>query len=86
MPDTQSKQKFLQIVQNIMSTSEEDIGCDDCYEHVDRYVDMLESGEKPDEVMLQVQQHMNNCRCCQEELTALISVIEGHTDDPEQED
>lgn len=84
MTETQPKQKFLQIVQGIMSTSEEDIGCDDCYEQVDRYVDMLESGEEPDEVMLQVQQHMNNCRCCQEELTALLTVIEGQTEDSEE--
>ncbi|GAB4467763.1 MAG: hypothetical protein Kow00124_01100 [Anaerolineae bacterium] len=68
--------RFGKVMRYVMTTHEEDITCDECFEHVDRYVEMLRMGRKPDEVLLKVQRHLENCPCCQQEFQALLVILE----------
>lgn len=63
----------------IFSTEEEDITCDECYEHIDQYVDMLRAGEDAATVLPQVKIHLEQCRCCEAELRAFIAILEAET-------
>ncbi|HEC23933.1 MAG TPA: hypothetical protein ENI95_13545 [Chloroflexi bacterium] len=68
---------FSRIMRMIFSVEEEDeIGCDECYEHIDQYVDMLRAGQNPDVVLPQVKRHLEQCRCCEVEFQALITILE----------
>lgn len=65
------------VVRFIVKTHTEDITCDECYEHIDRYVDLVEAGAPLDEVLFTVQRHVENCPCCSHELEALQAILKG---------
>ena len=72
--------RIRNIFKMIMSTHEADITCDECFEHVDRYAEMLLAGGEPDEVLLKVQRHLENCHCCEKEFEALMVILKAQTD------
>jgi hypothetical protein len=65
----------------IFDVEEEEITCDECFEEVDRYVDMLRAGQDAASVLPHVKHHLDHCQCCHEELQALITILEAQTDD-----
>ncbi len=65
------------MVRFIVKTHKEDITCDECYEHIDRYVDLIDSGAPLDQVLISVQRHIENCPCCFHELEALQAILKG---------
>ncbi len=69
--------KLTDVVKTIFSTKNQDITCDQCFEYIDEYVDMLHAGQDPSEVLPQVKGHLEQCRCCEMEFQALISILEG---------
>ncbi len=69
--------RFHDIMELIFSTQDEDIGCDECFRHIDRYVDMVRTGEDPAAVLPQVKRHLDQCGCCREEFEALIAILEA---------
>lgn len=71
------KNRFTDLMEMIYQTVEEDITCGECYAEIDRYVDMLQSGNDPATVLPKVKLHLQQCSCCREELNALISILES---------
>jgi hypothetical protein len=74
--------KLASLVKVIFAAQADDITCDDCFEHIDTYVDMLLSGEDPGTVLPQVKTHLEQCHCCETELQALITILEAGADQP----
>ena len=68
-------EKLKQIVRMIARTREEEIGCEKCYAEMDRFVDMLIAGKKPEEAMPLVQHHLEMCGDCHEEFEALFEAL-----------
>lgn len=66
-------------MRTIFSAKDEDITCDECYEHIDQYVDMLRAGEDAATVLPKVKIHLEQCRCCESELQAFIAILEAET-------
>jgi hypothetical protein len=67
------------LMRTIFSAEEEDITCDECFEHIDQYVDMLRAGEDAATVLPKVKLHLEQCRCCESELQAFIAILEAET-------
>jgi hypothetical protein len=63
----------------IFGVEEDEITCDECFEEVDRYVDMLRAGQDAASVLPHVKHHLDHCQCCHEELQALITILEAQT-------
>lgn len=76
-PETLSK-----IMQSLTVTEEVEIGCEDCFDEIDKYVEMLRQGKDPAKVMPLVQHHLDICNCCREDFEALLESLEA-TDDEE---
>jgi hypothetical protein len=75
-----TKQKrFTNIMRMIFNTADEDITCDECYDQIDQYVDLLRAGQDPGEVLPRVKRHLEQCRCCEGEFNALITILEGQS-------
>lgn len=68
------------IVAKLALTREDEIGCDTCFEEVDRFVEMLIAGDSPEIVMPLVQHHLEICGNCHEEFDALISALQAAKD------
>ena len=65
------------ILKILSLTENEEIGCEDCFQEMDRFVEMLHAGQDPTEVMPLVQQHLEICHCCHEEFDALLAAMKG---------
>jgi hypothetical protein len=63
------------MVRAILTTREEEIGCDDCFEKVDRFVEMTLAGKDAAEAMPLVADHLQRFRDCREEYEALLRVL-----------
>lgn len=65
------------LVRGVLSTRQDEIGCDECFEEVDRFVEMTLAGKNAAEAMPLVQDHLQRCRECREEFEALLAVLRG---------
>ncbi|MBC8509887.1 MAG: hypothetical protein ISR58_13070 [Anaerolineales bacterium] len=64
----------------IATTTDKEIGCDDCFEFVDIFVESQLQGKNPAEAMPLVEAHLNRCANCHEEFEALLVAIKATTD------
>ncbi len=69
--------RFIEFIKAIFSVEKEDIGCEECYAHLDVYTDMIAEGKDPSIVMRDVKAHLAQCPCCEEEFQALLSMIKS---------
>jgi hypothetical protein len=67
---------FRAVIKEIAETRErEEIGCDECFEQVDRFIDMDLSGLNAAQAMPLVQEHLQMCGECREEFEALLTAL-----------
>ncbi len=64
-----------QMARGIMTTRPDEIGCDECFEQVDHFVDMVLAGKNAAAAMPLVQDHLNRCKDCREEYEALLTAL-----------
>jgi len=64
------------LVRNIGETQADEMGCGDCAQELDCYVEMLRSGESPDVIKPLVKHHLDMCDNCHEEFTALLQALD----------
>lgn len=65
------------VLYKVSETRSDEISCDTCFEEVDRFAEMLRSGDSPEKVMPLVKHHLKMCGNCTEEFEALIEAIEA---------
>jgi hypothetical protein len=63
------------IVRNILTARPDEIGCDECFEQLDRFVEMTLAGKNAAEAMPLVQDHLERCVDCREEFKALLAAL-----------
>ena len=62
-------------VRNIITTRPYEIGCDQCFEQLDRFVEMTLAGKNAAEALPLVHDHLTRCRDCREEFEALLAIL-----------
>jgi hypothetical protein len=70
-----------QLVRGILSTAPEEIGCDECYEEIDRFVELKLAGKDAAEAMPLVHDHLQRCGACREEFEALLEALRSLADE-----
>ncbi len=69
-------QKDLRMVLMAISrTREEEIGCDECFERLERFVEVELSGLDAARAMPLVEDHLQKCGDCREEFEALLEAL-----------
>ena len=63
------------MVRMVAGTKAEEIGCDECFEQVDRFVELKLQGLNAAEAMPLVQDHLDRCAGCREEFEALLDCL-----------
>ncbi len=63
------------LVRMIAETREEEIGCDECLERLDRFVEMELAGLDAAAAMPLVQDHLEKCGDCHEEFEMLLEAL-----------
>lgn len=73
--------KDLETLRDLMAalenTNEIEYDCEQVYQLLDQFVDMIKRGENADELMPLVHHHLEMCRDCYEEYEALLQVLEN---------
>ena len=67
--------KLKRIMQGILTSDPHEIGCDDCYDHLDVYVEMLIAGQNAAEAFPRIAEHLQRCGNCREEFEALLGAL-----------
>ena len=68
------------VVRAIAETREEEIGCDECFERLDLFVETKLSGLDAAAAMPLVQDHLDKCGDCREEFEALLIALRSTED------
>ena len=73
------------LLKSVLETEDHEIDCEECFNLMDLYADLLLDGTDPIEIMPKVKQHLQQCNCCLSELEALIVMIQeaGNIQDDE---
>ncbi len=68
-------ESITRMVRNVLSARPDEIGCDECLEQLDRFVELTLAGKDAGEAMPLVQDHLERCADCREEYEALLTVL-----------
>lgn len=71
-----------QMVQMVAATRPDEIGCDECFEQLDRFAEEVLAGKNAAEAMPLVQDHLDRCGDCREEFGALLAALRSTTYSP----
>ena len=63
------------MVRSIAATQNDEIGCDDCFEKLDEFAEMLLQGKDADTAMPIIREHLDRCGNCHEEFEAFIAAL-----------
>ena len=74
-PDTIRK-----LLQMLAMTRPVEIGCDECYERLDEFVELTMAGKNPAQAMPLVQEHLDRCSDCREEFEALLTALKAQVE------
>lgn len=65
------------MVRGIVSTRPDEIGCDDCFEQLNRFAELVLAGQPAAALMPLVQDHLDRCADCHEEYEALLRALKA---------
>ncbi len=63
------------MLQGILNAKGEVMGCEECFELLDRCAELLESGQTIDTTYPEVKKHLDDCVCCLHEFEALLTAL-----------
>lgn len=71
--DANEKLRFA--LRNILSVQEGEANCDECFDHLDKFVEMVEAGQDAAKLLPRIEHHLESCRCCFGEYEALLTML-----------
>ena len=75
-----SSDVLKKMVRTISMTKPDEIGCDECFDQVDQFVEMKLQGKDAAEAMPLLQDHLERCGGCREEFEALLDALQATTE------
>jgi hypothetical protein len=66
-----------QALGRLLGPSSPEIGCDECFEELDRYVELELAGLDPDAAIPGLRAHLAGCPACREEHESLRALVGG---------
>ncbi len=72
---SEDRAAFKEMLHGILSTRPDEIDCDECFEQLDRFAEMILAGQDVAQVMPLVQDHLERCRDCCQEFEALLAAL-----------
>jgi hypothetical protein len=66
-----------QALERLLGPSEPEIDCDECFEKLDRYVELKLAGAGADAAIPGLRAHLLGCPACREEYESLRALVSG---------
>ena len=67
----------VKLVRFVADTHETEIGCDECFERLDRFAEIEISGAEASVAMPLVDDHLDKCADCRRKFEALLRALRG---------
>jgi hypothetical protein len=72
--------EMRQTLANLLGPAESEVGCDVCFQNLDRYVELELAGEDAEAAVPGLRAHLAGCPACREEHDSLYALVgETHT-------
>jgi len=68
--------EMRQTLANLLGPAESEVGCDVCFQNLDRYVELELAGAPADELVPGLRAHLVGCPACAEEHESLRALLE----------
>ena len=69
--------KLKQALGRLLGPAEAEVGCDVCFEELDRYVELELAGRNADAAIPGLRAHLDGCPACREEHQSLRALVGG---------
>ena len=69
--------ELKEALSRLLGPATPELGCDQCFEQLDRYVELELAGEDPDAVIPGLRAHLDGCTACREEHESLRALVGG---------
>ena len=66
-----------QTLARLLGPAAPEIGCDDCFDQLDGYVELELAGQDADAAYPGLQAHLQGCPACREEHESLLALVGG---------
>ena len=66
-----------QTLQRVLGPGEPEVGCDECFDALDRYVELEVAGADADAAMPGLRAHLAGCPACHEEHDSLLALVKA---------
>jgi hypothetical protein len=63
------------VIRSVLGPQGPEIGCDECFEKLDRYVEVELAGDEPDAAVPGMSAHLEGCPACSEEHDSLVALL-----------
>jgi len=68
---------FDQMLGRLLGPASAEISCDECFEQLDRYVDLEVAGQDADAAVPGLRAHLDGCPACREDHSSLRALVSG---------
>jgi len=68
-----------ELLGRLLGPADPEIGCDACFEELDRYVELQLAGEDVDSALPGFRAHLEGCPACREEHDSLYAFVAGES-------
>jgi len=66
-----------QVLGRLLGPSEREVGCDECFAELDRYVELELAGADADATVPGLRAHLSGCPACREDYESLRALVGG---------
>ena len=66
-----------QALGRLLGPKSREVGCDECFDQLDRYVELELAGEDADAAIPGLRAHLDGCPACREEHESLYALVSG---------
>jgi len=68
---------LTQALGRLLGPADQELGCDACFEQLDRYVELEVAGADADAAVPGLRAHLAGCPACREEHDSLLALVRG---------
>ena len=76
---TEGKDTQHSFIAGMLGPAGPELTCDECFDQVDRYVELELSGADADAAVPGMREHLEGCPACAEEHQSLVALMQGET-------
>lgn len=71
-----------ELLARLLGPAGPELSCDECFEQIDRYVELEAAGADADALVAGMRAHLEGCEACREEHIALLALVQDEPTPP----